>query len=56
MRFWDARWVLSQTTFLGPPLGAPYKSSRVCEGVEERFQKGLLGGRDSISQKVEDEH
>ena len=34
--------MLSQTTFLGLPLGAPYKSSRVCEGVEERFQKRLV--------------
>ena len=25
------------TTYLGFPLGAPYKSSRVWEGVEERF-------------------
>ena len=42
--------------YLGLPLGAPYKSSTVWEGVEERFKKGLLCGRDSISQKVEDKH
>ena len=29
------------STYLGLPLGAPYKSSRVWEGVEERFQKRL---------------
>ncbi|RVW45708.1 Retrovirus-related Pol polyprotein from transposon TNT 1-94 [Vitis vinifera] len=29
------------TTYLGLLLGAPYKSSRVWEGVEERFQKRL---------------
>ena len=29
------------TTYLGLPLGAPYKSNRVWEGVEERFQKML---------------
>ena len=29
------------TTYLGFPLGAPYKSSRVWEGVEEHFQKRL---------------
>ena len=29
------------TTYLGPPLGAPYKSGRVWEGVEELFQKRL---------------
>ena len=28
-------------TYLGLPLGAPYKSSRIWERVEERFQKGL---------------
>ena len=27
------------TTYLGLPLGAPYKSSRVWERVEERFEK-----------------
>ena len=29
------------TTYLGLPLGAPHKSYRVWEGVEERFQKRL---------------
>ena len=29
------------TIYLGLPLGAPYKSSRVWERVEERFQKRL---------------
>ena len=29
------------STYLGLPLGAPYNSSRVWEGVEERFQKRL---------------
>ena len=29
------------STYLGLPLGAPYKSSRVWEGVEERFKKWL---------------
>ena len=29
------------TTYLGLPLGAPYKFSKVWEGVEERFQKKL---------------
>ncbi|KAL6329837.1 hypothetical protein AAG906_037550 [Vitis piasezkii] len=30
------------TTYLGLPLGAPYKSSRVWEMVEQRFEKGLV--------------
>ena len=42
------------TTYLGLPLGVSYKSSKVWEGVEERFQKRLLNGSNSISQKVED--
>ena len=29
------------STYLGLPLGAPYKSSRAWEGVEERFPKKL---------------
>ena len=29
------------STYLGLPLGAPSKSSRVWEGVKERFQKRL---------------
>ena len=29
------------TTYLGLPLGAPHKSYRVWEGVEERFHKRL---------------
>ena len=29
------------STYLGLPLGAPYNSRRVWEGVEERFQKRL---------------
>ena len=30
------------STYLGLPLGAPYKSSKVWEGVEERFKKRLV--------------
>ena len=41
------------TTYLGLPLGAPFKSYKVWDGWKKN-SKGLLGGRESISQKVED--
>ena len=42
------------TTYLGLPLGAPYKSCMVWERVEECFINGLLCGRDNIFQRGED--
>ena len=33
-------------------LPSTYKTSRIWEWVEERFQKGLLCGRDNISRKM----
>ena len=49
------------STYLGLPLGAPYKSSRVWEGVEERFKKWLAlwkrhyllkGGRQTLTKST----
>ena len=39
------------TTYLGPPLGVPFKSSKVWR---RSLRKGLLGGRGGISLKTED--
>ena len=36
------------TTYLGLSLGTPYKSYKVCKGMENVFKKGLLGGRDNL--------
>ena len=36
------------STYLGLPLGAPHKSVVVWDGVEERFQKRLVCGKDNI--------
>ena len=40
------------STYLCFPSSMLYKSSRVWKRVEERFQKRLLHGNDSISQKA----
>ena len=49
------------STYLGLPLGAPYKSSRVWEGVEKRFKKRLAlckrkylskGGRQTLIKSI----
>ena len=36
------------STYLGLPLRAPHKSVVVWDGVEERFQKRLVCGKDNI--------
>ena len=49
------------STYLGLPLGAPYKSSRVWAGVEKRFKKRLAlckrkylskGGRQTLIKSI----
>ena len=42
------------TTYLGLPLGAPHKSSRVWNVVDERFKRKLAAWKKNISQREED--